>query len=298
MKKTGLLLSLIMVGLLLLFSGCSDDNSNDLTVIVTENSINETEKDIEFTKAQEEMMKCFLYYGIDPDSYENMGLKIFLDTRYIVFLNSSEEYYFYVNLDQNYDIYGSYPLAEEEYWWSNGKPCFDSTHWQLTHGDVYEKTNDQSSFVPISIGVLDKSFEVYLNQTGTKYLSETRQSRCDYFFVNLLDNIQYYYGVDNSIVGIENGNISLFSAIASGGTVRVRDIINSLGFYELFEIQPEFSKIMNSNNIPTEFIYWKVNNGYIGFVINVGSGSIDSCYSYLTRNFIICEDLDFVNIIE
>ncbi len=300
LKESSIVVILIVV--IFCLSGCGNELPNSADVDNTNSEVgteieNESQKDV-YLEAELELKEMFDYYSIDLNLFVNEGVTVISNNNFIYYKSIDVDgYSFYINLDQNYDIYGGYPYSGMDCWWSNGEPCFDSDFWLKNTETTTEELPMITSYVPMTIGVLDKYFDDYLNQTGARYIADSKRNQHTRFWVESLEDVNYYLETNTlSLVGVRNGEISLFCGITTGNSrpYQVRDVINELGFYDLFEVQPTICEIYNSNNYTREFVYWKVSNGYIGFVISAGTESFDNCYSYLTTGFIICENLDYI----
>ncbi|MBR2417067.1 MAG: hypothetical protein IKB12_00410 [Clostridia bacterium] len=272
------------------FAGCDTEMANDFSekneTITTNNEGIVTNV---YSEAEREIKKFFEYYDIESDCFENRGI-ISISDREFLFLEdlTEEKYSYYVDVKNN-KIYGGYPNAGMDCLWSDGVPV-ESDDW-----GEYEETPEEyiSSYIPLHLGLLDRSYESLKNQMGHRLVEHTNNpSAFEVFYVENGKNMRYFLGENDIFYGIDNGGVSTVSYHYS--TNLIRKIINDLELYELFDVEPIVCRISNYRETRA-FCYWKVDNGYIGFVI-LGGVNAPSIYDCGTTNLIIVEDLSAINI--
>lgn len=153
------------------------------------------------------------------------------------------------------------------------------------------------SCVPITFGILDSTFTGYRNQTGATFFELKDESALAPYYIKLTDGVTYYYGTNEAVVGVSNNEIVLStvwtSDIAGYTSPAVRDVIKALEVPELFEYQPFMTKAKNLYNT-VDFCYWKIENGYIGFVVAGGSNP-DNCYGYVATSVVLFSDIALID---
>lgn len=152
-------------------------------------------------------------------------------------------------------------------------------------------------YASISFDILNTSFNGYRNQTGATFIEQTTQGFLEPYYIKKLETIKYFYGTNDVVVGVKDNDIYLMTCWASdivGHTSpQVREVINELGANELFEVYPAVLEVNNSYNSKT-FLYWKIENGYIGF-ITIGSNEPERSYSSCVLNVLLFKDLSIIN---
>ncbi|MBQ5590737.1 MAG: hypothetical protein IIU65_03560, partial [Clostridia bacterium] len=154
---------------------------------------------------------------------------------------------------------------------------------ESTEGTEYsEEYLYNSQMILFNYDMLDLSISGYQNKIGERYFMHfSEQERLDPYYIKLHDKVKYYYAQEK-LVGIdENNEVCLFSCAASKIVGEyappVRDVISALGITDMFEIQPDVTVVHNQNN-SRNFFYWKISNGYIGFV-TIGGNDPSQCYN-------------------
>ncbi len=290
----------VIIGVLMIcFVSCSNDtadqdidNNNSSQETLSVNSENESED--EFLSAENELKEFFEYYESDFSGVESKGLTVISEKRFYVFeMSEFDGYSYYVSIDENCDIYGGYPDSGMDCLWKNGKPYDD---WQET--DI--TSDDAMPYVSVDLDVLNRSFEGYKNQTGATFFDKTNGNMIASYYIKKNSAINYFYGTNELFIGVENGELNLVlgycSDLVDKTSPTVRDIINALGISEMFDVQPSVYKVSNNNNV-RNFICWKVNNGYVGFV-TIGNIEHLSCYDLCAFEFLMFEDWDCINLVE
>lgn len=144
---------------------------------------------------------------------------------------------------------------------------------------------------------LDSTFTGYYNQTGASFFELSDQASLNTYYLKKVSGVRYYYGTNDTVIGVNNGEISLVLYHASdfvGHTSpRVREVINALGAHELFEIQPKMIEVNNSHN-SQYFFYWKIENGYVGFT-TIGGNALTDCYDYVAYTLVLFEDISSIS---
>lgn len=278
---------LVMIVMILSFSCCNKDTVDEKEG-TTIDGINVSENTC--LEAEKELKDFFEYYNIDFNDFENKGIVVISEKQFLLYENLNEEKYsYYVDIMSN-DIYGGYPNAGMDCWWSNGAP-FDWDEQEIITEETKESNN---SYIHKYLGILDKSFETLNYQMDYSLFEQTNnQAVFMPFYIEKEENVKYYMDENNVLYGIENGEISVVSYLDTDGH-QVKELINKLEMHELFEMQPMECKISN-NRETRAFFYWKADNGYIGFVILGGAGQL-SVYDCVATNVIILEDFSAINV--
>lgn len=152
-------------------------------------------------------------------------------------------------------------------------------------------------YASLSFDILNASFEGYKNQTGATFFENSTQGFLEPYYIKKLEAVKYFYGTNEVVVGVKDNDIYLMmrwaSDIAGHTSPQVREVINELGANELFEIYPAVLEVENTYNSNT-FFYWKIENGYIGFV-TIGGNDPTNCYSSCALSVLLFKDLSIIN---
>ena len=177
-------------------------------------------------------------------------------------------------------------VFEEEF----EEESFSEDYFEYVPSDeVIELEEAGVPFVSLYCDTLGMSASGYENQNGALFLKVTNPD--EQFYICPSNTAQYYWGTNEVLIGVRNNKISLVLSYASS---QVRDVINSIGATALFEIQPAVQKVSTWYN-SQYFFYWKIENGYIGFIA-IGGDDPLKCYDYAAHSIIYFEDLNDINI--
>lgn len=184
-------------------------------------------------------------------------------------------------------------------------PDVVSTITPVEGNNILEWSNDylysdlNLEVVPISSNIINSTFVSYQNRTGATFFDKSNSGTIDLFYLNNFQNIKYYYGSNETFLAVRDEKISLItyhcSDITGNNTSILRDVINKLNAYELFYVIPEVIQIKNGNNTQN-FFYWKIQNGYIGFIILNGSDPLKA-FDYCAYSVYFFDDISLLNIV-
>lgn len=146
-------------------------------------------------------------------------------------------------------------------------------------------------YVSIRCDLLDMTAMEYQTKTGAQFLKIKNPE--EQYYLRLSDTAQYFYGTDEVLVGIRNGAVCL---VASYDSLRVRDFINSTGSIEFWKSSPNANVVANWHN-SKNFYYWKIDNGYIGF-ITLAKDNIFNFYNSEIFSTIYFKEPNDINIIK
>lgn len=164
--------------------------------------------------------------------------------------------------------------------------------WDDDAADMILSANDDTPYVPISFSILGSDFQTYQNQSGSVFFLQKDESVLNALHVNASENVSYYYDT-TTLVGVENGLITLLSFFTETPTPSVRDVINELGGVDLFSVTPNQVSV---DGDAVSFYNWAIDGGYIGFVAAGGSDP-SKCYGYKALQFIAYQDSSLLNIL-
>lgn len=164
--------------------------------------------------------------------------------------------------------------------------------WDDDVADMILPANDDTPYVPISFGLLGSDFQTYQNQSGSVFFLQKDENVLNAFHVNASENVSYYYDT-TTLVGVENGLISLLSFFTETPTPSMRDVINELGGVDLLSVTPNQVSVDGDT---VSFYNWAIDGGYIGFVAAGGSDP-SKCYGYKALQFIAYQNPSLLNIL-
>lgn len=179
----------------------------------------------------------------------------------------------------------------------NAEKDYDLRKWDDSMIEEIIPGDYTTPYAELSFDILNASFDGYKNQTGATFIEQTAQGSLEPYYIKKLESVKYFYGTNEVVVGVKDNDIHMMtcwgSDIAGHTSPQVREVINKLGANELFEIYPAVLEVENSYNSKT-FFYWKIENGYIGF-ITIGGNDPANCYSSCVLNVLLFKDLSIIN---
>ena len=221
--------------------------------------------DVEFyiTNAEKELKKYLEYFEEDFSGIENKGVQEISDCRYVVFeAIGYDGFSYYVDIDENYDIYSGFPNSGMDLIWTNGAPA-------RIPAEVEDF--DDTPLVAYMLDVIGDSFQAYKNKFGGLFLDISNNNNyMQAVAMNIIDGVSYYYNGDNSsTVAVKDDMVVAFAYSPrnfydSSSSLSVRDAINAEKLSGFFDVQPKILPVDDAT-----FLYsWKTLNGYYGVIAN------------------------------